>query len=759
MKYAFCYPGELSHGFFYDLIQMEEPPDYLFLPHFKAVDVDDDYNRSVVCPLLQGEPFYLQATFRKDIDRLKKRGTKLLTPMLDLTMGVTAARKTLMETARKMNVTRMEAEIAFEKAVYRQTACRKRMKSLGEKAMQELEAHPDRIAVVLFARSYNGFVEEAHMGIPNKIASRGILVIPYDFLSVDDEPVKPHMYWGMGRMILRAAEKVRSHPQLFGTYITNFSCGPDSFILGYFRDLMGRKPSLTLELDSHAADAGLETRVEAFLDIVGSYIHLSRDGQITHAASDFVPARIEQQNGVSSVITSSGETLPITDGRVTSLFPSLGETFSEAVAAVFHGKGYNTYVHPPADEMVLKLGRANSSCKECLPLQLTTGTLLSYYQTKKKEGEVIVYFYATGSGPCRFGQYAEFMKDLIRRLELRDVALLSVSSDDAYSGVGHELIKKGIWAIIIADIMEDVRSMILANAASPKQALLVYDKEWRRILTVLENQNVAQIENQLRESARHLSKIPIRIPVELVPKILLTGEIFVRRDPISRQYLTEELAEKGFATICSPISEWLQYCDYILDNRMDHQVLSLKKRLKLKLKMSIFKRYEKRIKRLLARSGLVHPELIDMKGIIENSRPYISPRLTGEAALTIGSAITDVASHTCGVIAIGPFGCMPNRLSESILSEIMTKEGKLATDPSNKQLQAVLTNVEDLPFLAIESDGSPFPQLIHAKLEAFYLSAKRLHRKMSITYHTAAFADQETSKEIITERANRSLLT
>ena len=30
---------------------------------------------------------------------------------------------------------------------------------------------------------------------------------------------------------------------------------------------MGQKPSLTLELDSHTADAGLDTRIDAFLDI------------------------------------------------------------------------------------------------------------------------------------------------------------------------------------------------------------------------------------------------------------------------------------------------------------------------------------------------------------------------------------------------------------------------------------------------------------------------------------------------------------
>jgi len=36
----------------------------------------------------------------------------------------------------------------------------------------------------------------------------------------------------------------------------------------------------------------------------------------------------------------------------------------------------------------------------------------------------------------------------------------------------------------------------------------------------------------------------------------------------------------------------------------------------------------------------------------------------------------------------------------------------------------------ELPFLAIESDGNLFPQIITAKLEVFILQALRLHKKM-----------------------------
>ena len=141
-------------------------------------------------------------------------------------------------------------------------------------------------------------------------------------------------------------------------------------------------------------------------------------------------------------------------------------------------------------------------------------------------------------------------------------------------------------------------------------------------------------------------------------------------------------------------------------------------------------RYEHRIKSALAKSGLVHAERIDMDAIIRNASHYLSPNLGGEAILTIGSALTEVVSNACGVIAIGPFGCMPNRLSEAILSETMNREDKIAIEPDSEELRIILTDIDELPFLAIESDGSPFPQIINAKLEAFCLQARRLHERL-----------------------------
>jgi predicted nucleotide-binding protein (sugar kinase/HSP70/actin superfamily) len=260
--------------------------------------------------------------------------------------------------------------------------------------------------------------------------------------------------------------------------------------------------------------------------------------------------------------------------------------------------------------------------------------------------------------------------------------------------------------------------------------MAVFRKEWEDILSQMETGVYDHIKSQLKKTAEHLAEVPLKAPVSQVPIIALVGEIFVRRDHLSRQFITETLAEKGFATICSPVAEWIRYSDYTVKKGLSTYTLDLKGKIGFFIKELHMGRYEKEIKSILSRSGLLHAEPLQIERIIKNATPFIAPDLTGEAILTVGSALTEVVTHACGVIAIGPFGCMPNRLSEAILSRTMNRDVKLATDPKNPFLKALFSDAEDLPFLAIESDGSPFPQLITAKLEAFCLRAKRLHERV-----------------------------
>ena len=727
----FCYPAEIAHGYFLNLL--EKKPDYLFTPQLKGDYVEHGGAIGVACPLSQGEPYYLASAFKDDdVYRHLAESGRILNPVIDFSDGLQGAKARFTEMAEKLGAGRRRAVSAFQEALAAQKKLFNGIDRVGSQAMQELEADEDAFAVVLFGRSYNALVSEAHMGIPNKFASRGIRIIPLNALPLTEKGTKDHMYWSAGQRILKIAAYVQKHPQLFGCYITNFSCGPDSFIVGYFREAMGKKPSLTLELDSHVADAGLETRIEAFIDIVNRYRKLQRSRKIDHASVHFSPARVRILNDQATLFDSKGKAYSLYDPDVHLLLPSMGRFLSESGAAAFRGTGIRASALPPADEEVLKLGRGYSSCKECLPLIITAGSLLKYVRERKQKDEKLVYFIPTAEGPCRYGQYSVFLDDLIHHAKMDDVALLSLSAGNSYAGLGGQRLAITLWSgAVVAALFEEIYSVLLTNAVSTVESLEAFEKEWQIAVTALEKSpGLRNISAVLEEIAGRLRGIRVKRGLADTPTVLLAGEIFVRHDDISRQNLLETLAGLGFAAKVSTFLEWIYYTDWCFQKGFSSHRGTLKDRSLLFFRNAVMKHYEKTFRRALSRSNLCSDKPEDVDHILKNTTHLINPELTGEAILTVGAVLNEVVDRYCGAIAIGPFGCMPNRLAEAILNREMNVEGKMRAGNVNPHLTLLKDKIEDLPFLAIESDGNRFPQIITAKLEAFLLQAGRLHEEL-----------------------------
>ena len=716
----FCFPCEISHGWFKSLL--DEKPAYLFLPHLRGVDVENGFAVSNLCPLLQGEPFYLKSTFEGDI----YRGTSVLTPMLDLSLGPERVSQSFVSMGVKLGYSRGKAETAVKKALETQNRMFEHMYRLGREILKEIESDPDRIGVVLLGRSYNAFAPEINKGIPHKFASRGFTVIPMDFLDAASYPVYDNMYWSVGQVGLKVAEKVKAHPQLFGTYITNFSCGPDSFLIGYFRRIMGGKPSLTLELDNHTADAGLETRIEAYLDIVRRYRTVR--SAVGGAGDDtFRPAKAGFNDGRFVVEDSDGERLSLFDPRVRVVLPSMGPYGSRAIAAACGSKGVNTLALPEMVEEDLKVGKGNSLCKECLPLQFTTGAFLRYIEGGRPADEVTLYFMPTTKGPCRFGQYQVFMRNLISDRRIPNVTTLSLSSVDNYAGLDMEFILLAWYAVVVSDVFEDIRYAMHANAENPGEAVEVLEKQFNRVLESFSG-GLRGLHRALKKTASTLGAVPMVKPLKELPRVLVAGEVYVRKEDLARRRLPERLAREGFVAQVAPLHEWFYYIDWLIRNADPALSYSRSQKAKSWIKYVAMRAVDRSIKRTMVRSGWYLPVRVDMNRIMKLGEKIISRDLYGEAILTVSSALVE-AGHVCGVVSIGPFGCMPNRLAESILSVKMKPEN-LVRLRKDKKLERATRNGGAFPFLSIESDGGPFTQLIEAQLEVFILQARRMHGRL-----------------------------
>jgi predicted CoA-substrate-specific enzyme activase len=715
----FCYPVEIAHGSLMGLIR--QSPDIYFLPHVKYMPVINGIEISYTCPFIQAEPYYLKAAF----DEL--RGKVVLSPVLDFSNGYENGQESFMVMGKELGFQPKTIKEAYTMALQAQNDFHAECKKIGREFLADLESQPEETAVVLLGRPYNAFTKSANKGIPQKFATRGYRIIPYDFLPYEDEEPAEGMFWALGQTILKAAKFVKRHPQLFPTYITNFSCGPDSFIVGFFRYILEQKPSLTLELDSHSADAGLDTRIEAFLDVVKSYIEINKN-IVTPKVTAFKPAEIVSENGVTWVVDSRGERHSLTHPRVHMLVPSMGDMGSKLLAASLRHLGVKASAVPSPAANELKIGKGYSSCKECLPLVLTVGSLFDYLDKRADNNELLVYFMPTSSGPCRFGQYNILIKNLIQKMRLENVTQISLTCVNGYAGMGSDFSIRAFQTVIIADVLEDIYSAILTIAKDKESSMRIYHEVCEKIITSVEKDSWKNLREKLREAACTLKKIEILQPLEQTPKAAMVGEIYVRRDGFSRQYLVEKLALKGIMVKTAAVAEWIYFCDYLIKNEL---IASAGKKgfIGSYIEQFFKNSYEKTIKGIFARSGLYEARQVDVERVINNVSDLISPSLTVETILTVGAAITEVVEDVEGVISIGPFGCMPSRIAEAVINAKMN-EKKLETARDKKMVAEVMRNHPSLPFIAIETDGNSFPQVIEARLEIFCLQVKRMHKRI-----------------------------
>ena len=180
-------------------------------------------------------------------------------------------RKALEKFARQFGIPSGVNKRAVKTAYAAQERFRDTLLKAGESALARLE-ETGQPGLVLLGRPYNLYDRSINCDIPRKLRTLyGANVIPLDFLPLEEEDISEindNMYWNSGRLILAAARITRRYPHLHLVYISNFKCGPDSYIKSFVNDASG-KPSLLLQFDGHSNDAGFLTRCEAYLDSKG----------------------------------------------------------------------------------------------------------------------------------------------------------------------------------------------------------------------------------------------------------------------------------------------------------------------------------------------------------------------------------------------------------------------------------------------------------------------------------------------------------
>lgn len=635
-----CFPMKVALGHLLNLVEKKDL-DFVWLPSIINLPRKIDSTDSFVCPYVQS----LCYSSRSSMD-FAAAGIRVLQPVLYLQKGLKHRVEALQDVARELGANPQQLRRALEAAEAAQQAFEEGKQRRGREVLAQLG--PDQRALVVVSRAYNGCDPGANLEIPRKLREMGELVIPMDFLPLDDVELPKdwiNMYWRYGQKILSAAELIAKDDRLHAVYITNFGCGPDSFVSRFFAERLGGKPFLQIEVDEHSADAGMITRCEAFLDSLDA-----TQGRQYTGGRHFRPLTIDSEN------------------RRTVLIPNMS-THAQGLAAAFESCGMPAEVLPEPDEETLYWGRKHTTGKECFPCIVTTGDMVKYMKHHAEERDRVAFFMGGSGGPCRFGQYNALQRMVLDDLGYEDVPLYAPNQASSFYDemgiVGRKFLRNG-WRGIVAIDMVDKACLELRpyeqQAGSCDAAAEISVREIRE--TIGKDGDLAAT---MRGIAQRFSAIEIdrsrRRPI-----IGLVGEFYVRASAFSNQNIVRQLESLGAEVWSAPVFEWFLYRNFRRDMRA-----RLNGDWKLVLKNKMTDKVMRKDEADLARAFhelLDNAEEPSTEDVLEMAAPYVHKSFEGEAIMTVGKALDFAGKDLAGIVAVMPFTCMPGTVSNAILKRV-----------------------------------------------------------------------------------------
>jgi predicted nucleotide-binding protein (sugar kinase/HSP70/actin superfamily) len=464
---------------------------------------------------------------------------------------------------------------------------------------------------------------------------------------------------------LKVAYEARRQQGVYPLWLSVYSCGPDSFLIHFFQYLSKGKPYVVLETDAYTGQAGFKTRVEAFLYGIRNYQQPQREQffDLNH-------------------FEIKGDLLAEAKARRSRvMIPWMGEGTRIAPICV-RSMGINSAPMPIADEECLKIGRLYTSGKECLPMVVTLGSLLKY--SKTDEGD-LSYFMPRAGGPCRFGQYQLLTKIILEKLGLTErIKVLSPTSETGYR-LGEEIIgpiTAKFWSsMVFIDLLKDALFDLRPEEEISGFTREVFDRYLERTQKLISDapNNWTGLSDLwgMRSLAVHavddFQKISIDKTKQGKPKVLLTGEIFVRLDEFSNNHIIRELEGLNVKVKLAPFREWINYTTW---QRLKRLTLVKAKRRRIYLTWFLQRMIEQKLYKIFSKS-LGWPEDHKIEETLKTAKPYLRElKPVGEAALTIGlPLLLWEKREISGTIVVGPFECMPTRIAETQLSLISQQTG------------------------------------------------------------------------------------
>ncbi|MBN1578265.1 MAG: hypothetical protein JW913_17020 [Chitinispirillaceae bacterium] len=520
----YCAPMTDFHG---HIRELAPKVDYIFYPQLLENTVGNEeryycYYCHYAVPIIQNIPGL-------DLSQ------KMIAPVLNLDKNIDETIRTLflhLPDAVKSKTSFVKVEAAFYMAWdwYKQ-----RKVDLQDLFRDQAGASND-IGVVFIGRPYLILHHSLNKGLPAKLADMGIQSFYMDMVPTDDAKfvaAKDFIrlnHWHYGNRIIKTAETVAQIEKLFPVYVTAFKCSPDSFILGYFKDIMDyyQKPYLILQLDEHETGEGYDTRLEAAIETFRKF-RKTKTRQLRPAIT--FKKSFEDK---------------------TYLLPGYDVLSARLIQGVFAHAGIRSLIIEQTPDTVCKSLQINDG--QCLPVSALTQGIQHTINSHGLDPEKTVFFSNSDAElSCNLPQYPVMIKQTLEKMgqgmEKVDIMVTDFIPADLPLGIIYGISMAYVLAGLVQKIVHKIRAR--EKTAGTTDRCLATATDWLvACFTAGTSKEDAfkTIVSDFLKIERHNRPLP---------QVGIVGDLYVRDNDIFNQNLVRHIEEIGAETVTVPFIDTL----------------------------------------------------------------------------------------------------------------------------------------------------------------------------------------------------------
>jgi len=716
-----CFPAKLAHSHLKELNENPEV-DRILMPYVVYEHNDDPDNtlNSFNCPVVSGYSDVIKSVLdlQKPLDApvINFANSQLLEKqIIDYLKSLGVGKKTAKAALRQAIAAQEEyCKHIKAKALEILYAEQEKRDSYSCDSFSNLKS---KLTILLAGRPYHTDPLVQHK-LSEMIANLGVNVISDDIVrNVDsiscdtarntdglgDESDPSHCVaetylvkqWAYMNRIMKAAQwAAEQGNDVHFVQMTSFGCGPDSFIQDEIRDIMRRhgKPFTLLKIDDVSNIGSLKLRVRSLVESLKGAVGVkgvkSEERRVKNSnanAGDIPEGSSSEKQENSSLFTlhsslTQTKVFKKEDVHRKILAPFMTEYLTPIIPPILKLIGYDVEVLPMSDEVSAELGLKFANNEICYPATLIVGDIIKALKSGRYNLNNTAVVMSQTGGQCRATNYAGLIKRAMVANGFQDVPLLTLgvtastgeasgSTDDKQDyneqeGFNVPWLKYSqiiVTAILYGDAINEMYNACIVRERKQGIAKELRNKYMSLIDEPIARNSASGLVKLLEKAAEEFDQMTLDRDV---PKVGIVGEIFLKFNPFSHQFLEQYIISKGIEVV-PPLLAPFFLQEFVNVEVQKHMRLSCSRVPDFVVKGAYNGLIGRRLKqinkaasrfRYFRKFTNIYDDAKEVKGLVSLAAQF------GEGWLLPADIVGYIRDGVDNIISLQPFGCIANHV-------------------------------------------------------------------------------------------------